>query len=206
MLQRMARGHRLEEVAQEGTMVGLSVEGGGDSSDDDNDDENFLQRYRERRLQQLKVSTGRPQFGQIREVERGDFVLAVDIEDPRTCVVVHLYEPYVAACVRMNRYLEVLACRKPLVKFLRMRSSAADGDYDPVALPTLLLYRNREVVGCVTRVTDDLGEFFTQEDVEWLLQEHDVFETLAGSGDKNNASLQGSIAKGSHRSDNEDNS
>lgn len=58
-----------------------------------------------------------------------------------------------------------------------MRSSVAPGEgYDPVALPTLLIYQAGEVVGCVTRVTDDLGENFTQEDVEWLLQEHDVFE------------------------------
>lgn len=72
---------------------------------------------------------------------------------------------------------KVLAVRQPTVKFLRLRSTAAEGgDYDLVALPTLLLYRAGEVVGCFTRVTDDLGENFTQEDVEWLLQEHDVFE------------------------------
>lgn len=45
-----------------------------------------------------------------------------------------------------------------------------------MALPTLLLYRAGEVVGCMTRVTDDIGDNFAQEDVEWLLQEHDVFE------------------------------
>lgn len=72
---------------------------------------------------------------------------------------------------------KVLAAKQPTVKFLRLRSSAAEGgDYDPVALPTLLLYRAGEVVGCMTRVTDDIGDNFTQEDVEWLLQEHDVFE------------------------------
>lgn len=72
---------------------------------------------------------------------------------------------------------KVLAAKQTTVKFLRLRSSAAEGgDYDPVALPTLLLYRAGEVVGCMTRVTDDIGDNFTQEDVEWLLQEHDVFE------------------------------
>ena len=76
---------------------------------------------------------------------------------------------------------KVLAAKQPTVKFLRLRSSAAEGgDYDPVALPTLLLYRAGEVVGCMTRVTDDIGENFTQEDVEWLLQEHDVFEVRPG--------------------------
>lgn len=78
---------------------------------------------------------------------------------------------------RASHRLQVLASRQPTVKFLRLRSSSAvAGDYDPVALPTLLIYRSGEVVGCVTRVTDDVGDNFTVEDVEWLLQEHDVFE------------------------------
>ena len=79
-----------------------------DSDDDDDDDDGgFLGSYRRRRLEQLKAAAGRPQFGQIQEAERSNFVSAVDTEDPRTSVVVHLYEPYIGACRRMNRFLEV---------------------------------------------------------------------------------------------------
>ena len=73
----------------------------------------------------------------------------------------------------------MLATKQPTVKFLRLRTSAADESYDPIALPTLLLYRAGEVIGCMTRVTEDIGESFTLDDVEWLLQEHDVFEVCA---------------------------
>ncbi|CAN0279585.1 unnamed protein product, partial [Ectocarpus fasciculatus] len=218
MLKRMTEGHTVPgSLAATATTTATTGEGSDDDDDDDDDDEGFLGSYRRRRLEQLKATAGRPQFGQIVEAERSTFVSAVDTEDPRTSVVVHLYEPYIDACRRMNRFLEVscsvpkevrgersntktcpvpvltppalytayllsahnqvLATKQPTVKFLRLRSSAAEGgDYDPVALPTLLLYRAGEVVGCMTRVTDDIGENFTQEDVEWLLQEHDVFE------------------------------
>lgn len=74
---------------------------------------------------------------------------------------------------------KVLASKHPTVKFLRLRSSAADSSYDPIALPTLLLYRAGEVIGCMTRVTDDIGESFTLDDVEWLLQEKDAFEVCS---------------------------
>ncbi|CAM9807052.1 unnamed protein product, partial [Ectocarpus sp. 12 AP-2014] len=181
MLKRMTEGHTVPGSLAATTTTTTTTGDGSDGSDDDDDDddEGFLGSYRRRRLEQLKATAGRPQFGQIVEAERSTFVSAVDTEDPRTSVVVHLYEPYIDACRRMNRFLEVLATKQPTVKFLRLRSSAAEGgDYDPVALPTLLLYRAGEVVGCMTRVTDDIGENFTQEDVEWLLQEHDVFEAL----------------------------
>jgi hypothetical protein len=39
----------------------------------------------------------------------------------------------------------------------------------------------QQLVACITRVTDDLGESFTQADVEWLLQEHNVFEAVKPS-------------------------
>ncbi|CBN80240.1 similar to phosducin [Ectocarpus siliculosus] len=224
MLKRMTEGHTVPGSLAATTTTTATTGDGSDGSDDDDDDGGFLGSYRRRRLEQLKATAGRPQFGQIVEAERSTFVSAVDTEDPRTSVVVHLYEPYIDACRRMNRFLEVcvlcrfvrggggglkvgestlslmaaatlfatcclasryleiykvLATKQPTVKFLRLRSSAAEGgDYDPVALPTLLLYRAGEVVGCMTRVTDDIGENFTQEDVEWLLQEHDVFEAL----------------------------
>lgn len=78
-----------------------------EEEEEDADDEEFLGSYRRRRLEQLKASAGRPHFGQIREAERASFVSEVDTEDPRTCVVVHLYEPYIGACGRLNRFLEV---------------------------------------------------------------------------------------------------
>ncbi|CAM9158594.1 unnamed protein product [Hapterophycus canaliculatus] len=243
MLKRMTEGHTIPGSAATNTAAAST---GDSDEDEDEEDEGFLGSYRRRRLEQLKATAGKPQFGQIAEADRATFVSAVDTVDPRTNVVVHLYEPYIAACRRMNRFLEVrlvccleillcgfkgaawaevagddvhialalyryspltvvsftavsankvLAAKQPTVKFLRLRSSAAEGgDYDPVALPTLLVYKAGEVVGCITRVTDDIGETFTQEDVEWLLQEHDVFEAVQ----KSEAAGAGGAAGGVH--------
>lgn len=108
MLKRMTEGHTVPGSSS-AAVAAATAANGGDSDDDDNDadDEGFLGSYRRRRLEQLKATAGRPQFGQIVEAERATFVSAVDTEDPRTSVVVHLYEPYIDACRRMNRFLEV---------------------------------------------------------------------------------------------------
>lgn len=108
MLKRMTEGHVVQ-----GSALAPPTESQADIGDEEEEDEEdacdeeFLGSYRRRRLEQLKASAGRPHFGQIREADRGSFVSEVDTEDPRTCVVVHLYEPYIGACGRLNRFLEV---------------------------------------------------------------------------------------------------
>lgn len=44
--------------------------------------------------------------------------------------------------------------------------------------PSRPLHTCTQVVACHTRVTDDLGDTFTKADVEWLLQEHNLFEAV----------------------------
>lgn len=167
-----------------------------DDDEEDEDDpilDDFLQQYRKQRLLELQSTSTLPVFGQIKEVCRKDFITEVDEVDPRCYVVVHVYEGYVKSCQLMNRHLEALARQKQSVKFLRMLSSEVDPDngYDAVALPTIMIYRAKELVACLTRVTDDLGEAFTLADVEWLLQEQNVFEAIAvGKKEKAEAASQ----------------
>ena len=113
MLKRITEGHTVPGSAAAAAAAASTRHGGTNSdSDDDDDDEGFLGSYRRKRLEQLKATAGRPQFGKIQEAERSNFVSMVDTEDPRTSVVVHLYEPYIGACRRMNRFLEV---KTPLI-------------------------------------------------------------------------------------------
>lgn len=73
------------------------------------------------------------------------FLDAVDKEDARVYVVVHLYEHCIKECGRVNAYLEILARRHAHTKFLRMVASTAKKDLDPIALPMLVIYRKGEV-------------------------------------------------------------
>lgn len=121
MLKRITEGHTVPGSSA-AVATATAANGSDDSEDDDGEDgdEGFLGSYRRRRLEQLKATAGRPHFGQIIEAEPATFVSAVDTEDPRTSVVVHLYEPYIDACRRMNRFLEVgdavpVLCRFDLV-------------------------------------------------------------------------------------------
>jgi hypothetical protein len=71
----------------------------------------FIENYRQARLEQLKYSTTYPRFGEIRECDPFEFGDEVDNADPRCFVIVHMYEPHVDACKKINRLLEDLARR-----------------------------------------------------------------------------------------------
>lgn len=84
-----------------------------DVYDDENDD-GFMREYRQNRLQELKKesvqqSAAPELFGAVKEVNAETFLEEVECCDRRVVVVVHVYEPGVQSCVRVNRFLDGIA-------------------------------------------------------------------------------------------------
>jgi hypothetical protein len=146
-----------------------------ESDDEESEDEEelmLLQKLKASRLQQLSMTSGLPQFGELISVGKYQFVDEVDHADKRTFVVTHLYEDYLSACERMNNILSVLAARYPHVKFLKLKVTEADPSLSHSVLPAFLVYKGGNLVGRAS-INTDLTEFkndrFTEDDVEWLL-------------------------------------
>jgi hypothetical protein len=140
------------------------------AEDDDDEDDEFMKEFREKRLKEMMSQSAKPLFGYCKDVDTQDFVDEVDKEDPRTAVVVHLYEPSVQHCVRLNRFLDELSRSMKHVKFLRMKASSNEIEVDIVALPILNIYRGGELITVLAGIATDLGAFFTKDDIEWLLE------------------------------------
>ena len=161
-------------AAEEAHRPKRDVEDDGEDEDDDDedDDDDFVKAFRAQRLAQLKSVAGLPAFGRIMEVGKYEFVSEVDDADPRTHVVVHLYEEYLFACRRMNEVLASLASRYPHVKFLKLRATEADQTLSHSVLPAFLVYRGGKLCGSASINTSksDLADGnFSEEDVEWML-------------------------------------
>ncbi|ORY82793.1 thioredoxin-like protein, partial [Neocallimastix californiae] len=137
------------------------------------DDDEFMIQYRQKRLMELKRIAGRTRFGQLMQIGVDQYVDAIDKEDSRTAVIMHLFQPHNEQCKLMNQYLMILAEKYRLAKFLCIISTEADPNFDEIALPTLLCYRNKELVANLVRVTDELtlmdNGMFDIEDLEKLL-------------------------------------
>lgn len=137
------------------------------------DDDEFMMEYRKQRLAELKRIAGRTRYGQLQEIDVSQYVEAIDNEDSRTAVIIHLYQPNHQQCRILNQYLMELARKYRLAKFLCIVSTKADPTFDEVALPTLLCYRNKDLVANLVRITDELplqdNGVFNIDDLEALL-------------------------------------
>mmetsp|Transcript_52727 Transcript_52727/g.105664 ORF Transcript_52727/g.105664 Transcript_52727/m.105664 type:complete len:358 (-) Transcript_52727:98-1171(-) len=160
------------------------------SATKDDEDEVARALHRRRRVEEMKAAAQAPIFGELKEVSALEMLDAVDNEDPRVVVVVHIYSPHLPACSKLNGCLERLARAHPHAKFLRMLSTLAPGGpgaFDTDTLPVLVAYRGGGLAASIVRVTDHFGgtstatstaqgSQFGVEDVEWLLDEHGLLE------------------------------
>ena len=136
----------------------------------DEEGEEFLEVIRKNWLREKMGSCNKPQFGNVQEVGSEDLIEGIDCIDPRVVVIVHLYEPSISCCTRMNRYLEEIARKMTGIKFLRMHASKNGIELDRMTLPILNIYHGGKHVVSLAGIAEELGEYFVREDVEWLVE------------------------------------
>lgn len=141
-----------------------------------NDD--FLHQFQKQRMQEMLAINGMlPKFGQVAALKNGDeFLQAIDAEHKSVTVIIHIYEDKFKACKTMNKCLAKLAQEYSTVKFCKILSTVTglSKNFKTVALPTLLVYKNGQIVGNFIRLGDEFGDDFYSSDVESYLIEHSL--------------------------------
>ncbi|KAI8815214.1 thioredoxin-like protein, partial [Cladochytrium replicatum] len=122
-----------------------------------------------------------PRFGNLREIEAGDYVQAIDGAASDVKVLIHLYQPQIEACRQTNYFLSHLARKYPTIKFLKIVSTKADAKFDNVALPALLVYRGGSLIITILRIIDEVPGWASKgvcelEDFEELLAKKGVID------------------------------
>ncbi|KAJ1567297.1 hypothetical protein HK405_006450 [Cladochytrium tenue] len=141
-----------------------------------------LEGYRARRLLELAGLANRPRFGKCEELTSDEALLrAIDDEDTSVVVAVHLYDPRVEACRQVNVFLAGLAPLYPSVRFLRIVAKVADSDFDPLALPAILVYQGGKLLCPLLRIVDEIDGWArtgrcSLEDFEFFLRRNGVLE------------------------------
>lgn len=172
ILKRMVEGCKVKNQDENNTTSNDREEAGG-SDDDEDDDDTFMAAFRERRLQELKKqqqTVARPQFGCVRDVNGESLLDELEKEESGVIVIVHLFEPSVPTCTRLNRILDELAVQMPSAKFLRMPASDNGMNLDRTTMPILSIYKAGETVAILAAIAHEIGtDFFTKEQVEELI-------------------------------------
>ncbi|EST08500.1 Phosducin, thioredoxin-like domain protein [Kalmanozyma brasiliensis GHG001] len=169
------------------------------------------EKRREARIAELKstrtttpIAGSERYFGHLREVDERGYVAAIDNEDPRIPVVIHIYSKAVAQCNSLTASLASLARLYPRTKFLQVQASAIgfgqedEEEYDELdpktleVLPTLLVYRAGRLVANLVRVDlDPMWGHGREQDVRDLLDSHDALVGDADQGSKGGQTVAG---------------
>jgi len=113
-------------------------------------------------------------FGKIFALNRDSFVNAIDHEPSDSFVVVHLFQPHVAPCTKINSFLVQIARKYLLTKFCTIKSTDAKAGFDEIGLPVVMVYRAGELLQSFVRVHEDLPQHFDVDDFDAFLLERGI--------------------------------
>nr|CAI5860748.1 unnamed protein product [Callosobruchus analis] len=142
--------------------------------------DDFLLQYQKKRMQEMLAQTNHNiKFGSLVTLKTGqEFLDSIDKEHKSVTVIIHIYEDSIVACRALNACLQDLCKVYENVKFCRMPSTCAgvSREFKKEGLPALLVYKGGNLVGNFVRLTDDLGNDFSVEEVQIYLVEHGLLE------------------------------
>merc|ERR1711977_466519 len=145
--------------------------------DDDDCEAAAMERYREARLAEMKEAEAKRKHNGLTHVTAQDYMAEVTNADIGTVVILHLYQEYVPECVRLNEVMNELSWKHKEVKWCKIKSTDANADYPDKALPTLLIYKDGQVLDRVVSLKTNGGKPVTADGLEWRLAQQGLIET-----------------------------
>ncbi|XP_053606145.1 phosducin-like protein [Plodia interpunctella] len=138
-------------------------------------DEGFLMKYQQQRMQELMSQLQKtPKFGKVVTLKsQEEFLDAVDKEDTKVTVVIHIYNSSAQACETMDGCLNILAAEYPSTKFCRIQAdiTGLSRHFRVDGVPALLVYKGGQIIGNFVQLATELGNDFFASDVERFLIE-----------------------------------
>ncbi|XP_041986818.1 phosducin-like protein [Aricia agestis] len=139
-------------------------------------DEGFLMKYQQQRMQEIMSQLQKtPKFGKVVTLENQEqFLNAIDKEDTKVTVIIHIFSNNVEGCSTMDGCLSVLASDYPAIKFCRIAADMAglSRHFRVDGVPALLVYKGGQIIGNFVKLSAELGTDFFANDVERFLIEY----------------------------------
>jgi hypothetical protein len=145
---------------------------------EDEVEEDTLEKYRKKRLAELKAKQEAAKFGEVLQVTRTNFVAEVTEGSRRNqWVLVLLYVDAMSACHVIKTPWEEVARRFPNVKFMRGVASEVVPDFPDDSTPAVLIYKNEECEHQLVGLDEWGGSRCSVDCIEWSLAQKGVVET-----------------------------
>lgn len=144
---------------------------------EDEEEERILLMMRNRRMAEILEKQSKAKFGSVLEISACDYVKEVNQAGEGVNVVLHLYKQGIPLCSLINQYLEVLAVKFPMVKFIKSISTTCIPNYPDKNLPTLFCYFENQMKHQIVGPTAFNELKLKQDDLEWMLHRKGVLQS-----------------------------
>lgn len=149
-----------------------------DELDDLLDDGIFMQKFREQRIAQMQENATKNKFGDIKHLEKSDWIRDVTEASKDCWVLAFLYEDGHTECRVMEEALKILAPKHKYVKFVKIKSTACVENWPERNLPTLFMYHENDLRQQLLTLAKVGGKQMTADDLEWYLaKEYGILNT-----------------------------
>eukprot|EP00937_MAST-01D_sp_MAST-1D-sp2_P001127 g1127.t1 len=148
-----------------------------DELEDEMGDDEMLRKFREARIAEMQAARARDRFGEVRPIEKPEWVSEVTEASKDVWVVCYLWQHSLVECKLMDALLPQLAARHKYVKFVSIRSTAAVENWPDSRLPTLFMYHDGELQHTTTGLSQFGGKQMTLDSLEWRLAQFSVVRT-----------------------------
>lgn len=152
---------------------------------EDDFDDDFLEQYKQKRLEEIKVMSQKPQYGTVEEISKQDYVNEVTNAPKDVFVVLHLHQDYSDVSSRLNMIFIELARLHTTIKFLRIKADRCIEGFPDVKVPTLIIYKSGELLRNIIRVDKEIVNM-NLGGVERFLKKVGVLPKALGEDDEEN--------------------
>ncbi|EGG15076.1 phosducin-like protein [Cavenderia fasciculata] len=136
--------------------------------DADDDEEMTLEKIRKKRIAEMKKQAELNKFGEVYHITEPSYKREVT-EVKNIFVIVHLFNQGIPHCQLVNDCLNQLAPKFKACKFVKIRAEEAIHGYPDKNLPTILIYRNGDIVSQLITLRALGGDNMTLNDLEFAL-------------------------------------
>jgi sulfite reductase alpha subunit-like flavoprotein len=142
-----------------------------DEIDEDGlEDEEFVEMYRRKRMAEMQAQALREQFGEVLKISKPEYTSQVtDASENDVTVMLHISNSGVPQSKLLSALFSRIAQKFRDVKFVEIDSRQINERYPPENCPTILVYRNKDLVKQLSTLNTIGGNSTTLNDIERLL-------------------------------------
>ncbi|ODV95941.1 hypothetical protein PACTADRAFT_66948 [Pachysolen tannophilus NRRL Y-2460] len=136
---------------------------------EDEEDEDFLNSYKQKRLQQIRELASKSKFGSVLPISKPEYTKEVAESSKSNYVFLHMTLQSNLQSRKLSALMISLASKFPEIKFVEIPANRAVENYPDSNCPTILIYHKGDVVKQYITLTELGGNSTTLNDLEKVL-------------------------------------